>query len=252
MDLHSNYDLLIVDYKLENIGEHGDTFIKNIRSNNIYTDIIFYSSAQISELWNKVHDKKLEGVFLSNRSNLLTKVEKVAEQIVKKVLDLNNVRGIVMAEVGEMDGLLNELATKGFAILDENQKSGILKRYVGKIAKFHKKQKRKVREIDNIDNFLKYCDSARRWYLVKAILTEIDKKALSCLGDYQADVLHPRNFLAHGIPESTENGLKFSRAGGDSYIFNEDESIKLRHALGTYAEKFRSICSKLEQGNPKT
>ena len=100
-----SYDLIVVDRNLEGC-EDGQVFIANIRENAIYTEIIFYTAGNTSDLWEAIRTKELEGVFVSSRLNVLSKIEAVGRQSIRKILDLENMRGIVMAEVGELDLLL--------------------------------------------------------------------------------------------------------------------------------------------------
>ncbi len=88
------FDLIVVDFKLGE--EQGDTFIKRVRNQEVYTEVIFYSFAESMELWNAVLEKQLEGVFVTNKKGIEQKLLRVARQSVRKVLDLENMRGIVM------------------------------------------------------------------------------------------------------------------------------------------------------------
>ncbi len=42
----------------------GQEFIAGIRENAIYTEIIFYTAGNTSNLWKAIHEKRLEGVFV--------------------------------------------------------------------------------------------------------------------------------------------------------------------------------------------
>src|SRR5579864_4719794 len=113
------FDLIAVDYKL---GEHphGEEFIRDIRGHGVFTEIIFYSNVPSTELWEAIRAAQLEGVFIANRQVIADKIEKVGRQSVNKILDLNNMRGIVMAEVGELDVTLEAILREGVSGLDES------------------------------------------------------------------------------------------------------------------------------------
>ncbi len=132
-----DFDLIIVDYNLEEYEQHGEDFIKRIRNHDIYTEVIFYSANPANELWNAVRDKELEGVFVASRTGVLTKIEKVAEQSVRKILDLENVRGIVMAEVGNIDAQLDEIITSSFTSLESEVQSKIFCKYAERLTEQH-------------------------------------------------------------------------------------------------------------------
>jgi len=55
------FDLVAMDYNLEEFGEHGQTFIKQIRNHDVYTEVVFYSANKVSDLWKAIETEKLEG-----------------------------------------------------------------------------------------------------------------------------------------------------------------------------------------------
>jgi len=114
-------DLIVVDYNLGGDEEHGEAFVEKIRQHDCWTEVVFYSAAQSSELWDAVRSRELEGVFITNHHGVSAKVEKVAYQAVRKVLDLNMMRGMVMAEVGDLDLLLGAIVEKAFDSSDQGE-----------------------------------------------------------------------------------------------------------------------------------
>src|SRR5205809_3443436 len=113
-----HFDLIVVDYIL---GSHpdGEEFIKELRNHGVFTEVIFYSNVPSTELWEAIRTSQLKGVFVANRQGIADKIERVARQSVHKVLDLNNMRGIVMAEVGEIDLLLESILWTGIVGLEQ-------------------------------------------------------------------------------------------------------------------------------------
>lgn len=238
---YKNYDLLVVDYDLSIPEKYGDVFIEEVRNHGIYTEIIFYSTRSIDDLWKKVEERKLEGVFLSTRgAPLLEKIEKVAQQSVRKVLDPNNVRGIVMAEVGEIDVLLDRLVKTTFDLLDDKQKKSFLDKRKKKITDHHNDNISKVKIVSDIETLLEHCDSSKRWQLCMSIFNILDKDKKTMIQGYEDEVLKHRNILAHGIPESIDDALIFHHRG-NVYRFDDNESIKLRKNLKEYVDIFRQL-----------
>ncbi len=197
------YDLIVVDYNLEEYDKHGEEFIKKIREHDVYTEVIFYSANPVSELWDAVRAKELEGVFIAGRPGVLTKIKRVADQSVRKILDLENVRGIVMAEVGDIDHILDSILTLGLADLDETMVTDICER-------FHvDANKQAKRRIQNLEEFSQSptipglidlaSDSSKRWNNFQRLAKKHPALQNNSVGDYSADVLQPRNFLAHGV-----------------------------------------------------
>jgi len=244
------FDLIVVDYNLEEYETHGEIFIKKIRDHDVFTEVVFYSANPTSELWNAVRDQELEGVFVASRQNqgVITKIEKVAAQSVRKVLDLENVRGIVMAEVGNIDIRLDTIINSVFTQLsDENQKS-IFFKYVGRITDQKQKNIDTVKSLTDenvIKDLLEYCDSNKKWNLFQSIGKQHSDIDIKSMGNYLEDVLQPRNFLAHGIPSKNEDGSLLFVHNNNEYIFNEETSAVLRSLLNKYSQKFDEIINQL-------
>ena len=64
-------------------------------------------------MWEAIREKKLEGIFISSRNEIVSKNTKVGYQSIQKILDLENMRGIIMAEVGELDLMRQEIIMGG-------------------------------------------------------------------------------------------------------------------------------------------
>ena len=108
--LFNDYDLILMDLNLES-EPTGDVLIKNIRDREIYTDVIFYSADGLQKIKQKAHDLDLEGVYFASRDKdlFINKVNSVIKTTIHKVQDLNNLRGLVMAEVSELDVMMSDI-----------------------------------------------------------------------------------------------------------------------------------------------
>lgn len=241
-----DFDLVAVDYNLEAFDEHGENFIKKLREHGVYTEVIFYSANRISELWDAVRKEQLEGVFVASRTSggEITKIINVAQQSVHKFLDLNNVRGVIMSEVGCIDQQLEKIAIKYFEELDEQDKKSIINDYVAKVKEQNRKNSENVEILDgsvDIDKMLSYLDSAKKWNICQSLSKKHDLLDVNSVGNYQADVLKPRNFLAHGIPELQEDGSLLFEHLGREYIFSDEEGVSVRKRIQYYSAQFDEI-----------
>jgi hypothetical protein len=237
------FDLIVVDFKLDD--EFGDTFIKAIRDSEVFTEVILYSFSESSTLWKAIHDKQLEGIFVSNKDGINQKLIRVARQSMRKVLDLENMRGIVMAEVGDLDALLENIFISAMNGLGIDQQEKVF-------ASFHENTSEQVKtrsdsiaafkENPSIEQLLSLCDSDKRWQNFKrvkkqhAVLKVHDVKA-----SYQEDILWPRNCLAHGIPERKDDGSLIFRQGGKQLVFNDDVGQEIRLNILQYKQAFLEI-----------
>lgn len=245
-----SYDLLVVDRNLEGY-QDGQDFIANIRGNAIYTEVIFYTAGNTSDLWEAIRTKELEGVFVSSRMNVLSKIEAVGRQSVRKILDLENMRGIVMAEVGELDHLLDEIIMIGVESLGEDQRQILFEKFHENITKQHQEFALALANFiggpDTI-SMLALCDSDKRWQNFNRLWKSHRKlKERGKIGDYVVEVLRPRNFLAHGKPERQTNGGYLFRYREKEYHFDDTTSVKLRQTILRYKIAFSNIIDLIKQ-----
>lgn len=242
------FDMIVVDFDLGE--EHGEKFIKNIREQEVFTEIIFYSMSETSDLWQAVHDEKLEGVFVTNKRGIEQKVIRVAEQSVRKVLDLENMRGIVMSEVGDLDALLGDIFDRAMLGLTPEQQNSIFNRFHDKTSEQNKKLQDGLTAFKNapsIEGLLKLCDSDKRWQNFNRVKKHHNLlKTNSFDGDYINDILWPRNCLAHGTPERKEDGTLVFQFRGNEYTFDDTVSQNLRKKILEYKSAFSEIADSLK------
>jgi len=175
----------------------------------------------------------------------------IGRQSIRKVLDLENMRGIVMAEVGELDLLLDEIIMTGMESLQKDQQQSIFKGFHRNI------QKQRQNQDHDLDEFianpqtavmLALCDSDKRWQNLKRLWKAHEKlKGMDSIGDYVEDVLKPRNFLAHGRPKPREDGSFIFQYREKEYIFDEANSLKLRQTILRYKRSFSDIIAVVKE-----
>ena len=111
---YNDYDLILMDLNLAD-QPNGAELISKIRELGSYTDVVFYSSMGIDALRETGKEKELEGVYYSGRTpetSFVKKVKAVIDSTLKKVQDLANLRGLVMAEVSELDEKMEDVLRK--------------------------------------------------------------------------------------------------------------------------------------------
>lgn len=259
----SNLDLIVVDYDLGEDAEHGETFIRNVRDNNVLTEIVFYSNNASRELWRAIADKELEGVYVANRREVLARIERVGRQSVQKILDLNNMRGLVMAEVGDIDLILDELITVGWGALNPDAQEDIVSRFRVKAIEQVDRSRTALASLtasSEISDILDACDSNKRWQNFVRLRRHIPELKACEPGDYVADILAPRNYLAHG--QAREDGAAYIFTfRGKEYRFDEAEGVRLRGRIGEYKSTLQAglaaMVTKMEtneqaQENPRS
>ena len=225
----TEFDLIVVDYNIGEDNKHGDDFIQKVRDLRIYTEVVFYTARDITKLWESVKEKRLEGVFLSNASMIIQKVLQVAKQSVKKVVDLENMRGIVMAQVGDIDLIIKDLLEKGLTQLGEAKLAEVFCGFINRNKEFSEKNFAKIQQFSedpSIERMLELCDSSYPiWLLVKSLQKRHPNLKGFDISDYNDEILKPRNALAHGIPQSRNK--EFSEKNfAKIQQFSEDPSIE--------------------------
>lgn len=115
----ADYDLILMDYNL--IGTDGETIIENIRNQELYTEIVFYSQSGAQVLRESMGSRGIDGVYCTSRqiSEFEDKVIKVIRNTIKKVQDINNMRGLVIAEAIDLETRIKTMLQQYFR-LDPN------------------------------------------------------------------------------------------------------------------------------------
>ena len=131
---NDSVDLVLVDWDL-GANLQGQDVIEIIREKVPYKDVVFYSAhTPVSTLRRLVYEKGLEGVYCASREELVEEVLGVFESLVKKVLDLDHARGIVMGATSDIDHMVNECLTAMHQLLDEPGQQELLDESLGRIA----------------------------------------------------------------------------------------------------------------------
>lgn len=238
-----DFDLMLIDLKLNNNEEeYGNNIIDLIRSNEVYTDIIFYSSA-IDRVHEIMRTNELEGVYTSSRTALEDKFIKVAKTTIKKVQEVNTIRGLLMAETSDLDELMVSVILKALS----DDKDSYLEKYALKEIQttIDSNQSRVNSQNKSISDKIKDGRIFTSFHKAK-VVNKICK--INSLGvekffeNYSKDVLKTRNIFAH-VKEETRDGKKVlvSTMSGAEEVFNDDRCIEIRKTLIKYKEILESI-----------
>lgn len=257
-DKTSNYDLLLVDLNLGDEQEHhdGNDIIKKIRDENIYTEIIFYSS-QYENLMSIIKEPFIEGVFTSERDMLDTKAKKIIDVTIKKVQDVNNLRGLIMAEVAELDRIKEEIIKKA----SQKVQSKSLEKYtLNKIKSSsksnHTKAEKHLVDVDNVTfealfAQIGFVDSNKKAMtlgeaLDRLKITEpVSKETFT--QPYIDNILYKRNMFAHVKEDDGDDGDGNPCKVIKDIPFTEANCIAIRKDIKKYKELLRDIERRLDE-----
>ncbi len=149
LSTYNPYDIIIFDYDLGTT--KGDDIAHKLRT-AIYTDMIFYSGTKGSELRRILFDKNIEGVYTVNRPNFIDDAWPIIEDQIKRISDVNNMRGVILDEMSKIDLDMRGLLDSKYNELRDDIKSEQLDKFRESLDKRIKSLQKMLKKI-NIQNF---------------------------------------------------------------------------------------------------
>lgn len=242
-------DLVLVDWELGS-GDRGQDAIETIRERIAHKDIIFYSSlTDTQDLRRLAFEKQLGGLYFAHRNDLVEEVVGVFDSLVKKALDLDHIRGIVMGATSDIDQLVREALSYAHDRCEPEEQERIIEEMVQLLdAKVPNLKKRvdKLKKNPAIASLLKAHltftanDGLRILDRILGLDAFVDQAAYrDALQRYIQDVVPKRNILGHRVllPDN-----KPGIAGIDEGEHITFEELKeLRQVLLSLRERFRAL-----------
>jgi len=202
-------DLILVDWDLGG-GAEGQHAIAEIRDTIQYKDVVFYSAQTAPEkLRQLAFDAKLEGVYCVAREGLVDEVAGVFDSLVKKVLDLDHARGIVMGATSDIDHMVTECLVAMHEQVDDEGKRAMLadaiKLLDSRLEDFTKRVT-KLRGATALTEFIEehmlFTANDRLRVLSRVLETDDFKAHISArpsVTTYMGKVVPERNILGHQV-----------------------------------------------------
>ena len=251
-----NYDLVTVDYNLGQGAVNGAEAASRLRVGLPYTDIVFYSSDRGLDLYDTLAEQRVSGVFIAGRDELDSALASLADKVIGKAVDLNHMRGIAMAEVAEMDVLMEETLERVFQSEDSNivdarertiqrLREGIEEN--GKLLEDLYQQGGLPAVVGDSQVF----PSAQKYRAVNRVARSLRREladALATLRSYEEDIIKKRNRLAHVKEESSTDGQVFLRslATGEGEVIDDNWMTDFRQSLRTQRAALAVVCEALD------
>lgn len=250
-DIYSDHvDLILMDYDL-GPGKKGDEGLVEVRSKIPYRDVIFYSS-QANDLLEMVLRRGIHGVYCSTRADLPDTSIGVFETLVKKVVDIDHSRGIVMGTTSDIDHFVMDALAHVFdkstsdvrtkALLRVKEDAGRIKaRFDDALAAILAAQ----HPSDLFDQYAVYT-SADRLELLRKILKENPEFQVddAVLVRYIQGALPKRNTLAHVRVEINGFSRKLVDRKGVEHTSAHMKSFRLE--LLQHHEQFEALSQTLK------
>lgn len=253
-------DLILVDWDLGN-GVEGQDVIAEIRSMVPYKDVVFYSAQTAPDVLRKAaFDKGVEGVYCATREQLVDEVLGVFDSLVKKVLDLDHARGIVMGATSDIDYIVNECLLAVHGQSDEAGQVAMMKQGLGYIQKRIKELVETAKQLEGAKTLSEFFDAHfiltsndRLRMLGGALKTTpfaAHKAYRTHIATYQHKVVPGRNILGHAVlvPEGKPQSVTDSKGKAISI----QETRELRKIILDLRVEFRKLLNALRPATGAT
>lgn len=244
-------DLILVDWDLGG-GVQGQDVIERVRDVAQYKDVVFYSSHPTADLRRMAFERGLEGIYCASREGLIDEVLGVFESLVKKVLDLDHTRGIVMGATSDIDHMIHSCLIQIEGKLDDNGKMELLGQAVKRVQERVKdiaKQGAKLETATSVTTILEahmIFGANDRLRMLRRLLEKDANHAQSVqtIQSYIDNVVPERNVLGHmalapeGKPQAVVNS--------EGKLINLDDMRTLRKLILGLREEFRALAAALK------
>lgn len=243
---YNPYDVIIFDFDLGKHSKNGIDIASSLRS-KVYTDMIFYSGKEATSLRKMLFEKEVDGVFVVARTTFTDDVEPIIQDHIKKISDINNIRGMVMSTMSEIDRSMRDIICIKHTELDKSKQEAIFAQAKKRIQKSLNDKLRSIEKLDSFSDLLGDPHVTDFDKLRRSLLSLFDRESheFSQLSDGSTlhQVQSERNNLAHQKDEYTSDGkLLLHPPQGKPKEYNFDEFKRLRKQLQKI-KSFIECCS---------
>lgn len=241
--IHNNVldiDLIFMDYRLAR-EEKGDLIIERIRQTELFTEIIFYS--QNTDVKAVMEEKlgSVEGIYYSERDIFLDKAKNVIRHTVKKVQEVNSMRGLIMSAVSDLDESMVHIISSFYRSASAELKAPVTASIFESVEQSVNEKKEKFddyRAKDKIEKVFKdslLFDTSKKAIAVQQIINlltdnRIDHlKGVQFIDSYKKDVIAVRNNFAH-VSVIIEDGVKKLKSKTEE-VFTDERCVEIRKTL---------------------
>ena len=249
----SDYDLILVDWRVGQMTSSGSgaTIAKCIRDLHSYANIIFYSAATPHTLRAEIAKQLIDGVWCVNREYFGHEAWHTIQASLRRI-DINAMRGLFVAAVAEFDHKMKGALMKAYDLLDDTEKNNLKTSLVNRKLTYARAQLTELEKCSTTESLARLLEKVKAGtFDLFALLQELNgmvsaidarhKEVTSLLGKFEADVITPRNDLAHA--KTTTNGGKktITRAGR---TYDWPKFSELRTQLLEHHENLHLIADK--------
>jgi len=226
-------DLILMDERLPKA--KGGELINKIRESDVYVDVVYYSEAPVKGV-----EGGRDGVWCTTRADAEDVIKRVIDTSIRKVQDVNNMRGLVISEAIDIESQIEEIVAKYFGtkaefvkeeMLRENGVYDLQKKL--KLLKVIVKAQINSFNVDgvNVDS-LGGMDRKHELESCQSVCRKLDR-----------EVMDRRNMLAHVKPHTVDNKvcLKSRNRQGDIVECDASWYKEVRIALLKHSENLTAL-----------
>ncbi len=243
------YDIILVDYKLNN-EEQGNVLIEQIRNNEIYTDVLFYSQ-DINALRDAFRSLELEGVYTSSRANFEERFSKIMKTTIKKVEEVSTLRGLIMAETSTLDEMMLSIIKKYLNNASSKKKEVYIAYLFSKVEESVTTCNKIFRELKDKNDVETLIETPLLFTLfqkslgINKIIKQSENIEIKIFKGYHEDfnkkIIQIRNIFAH-VEEKEENGnIVLVDTKGMQEVFSSERCVEIRKDILAFSEKLEGI-----------
>lgn len=246
-----NVDLFIIDYNLKN-EIFGSDIIKEIRSNNdIYTDIVFYSSdsKELIDAVKATYDEAsimdfFDGVYVVPLGDeFIPKIQYVIGKIVKSWYNVHSIRGVLLSKASKFELLAAKIIQENYVPCLDYIKEELSRKGENVVRSIRGKWENVNRADDPVDLVLN--DPINfNWAVKKLMLKELLDKEIITLpswGDLE-EIFVLRNDFAHN-PIHLKDGLLVLTKNGENKNYTESDIEQIREKLSAVEKDLMRLIS---------
>lgn len=247
-------DLILIDWDLGN-GVVGEDAIAEVRTTVPYKDVVFYSAQTVPDVLRKsAFEKGFEGIYCASREELVDEVMGVFESLVKKVLDLDHARGIVMGATSDIDYIVNECLVIVHEKLDKSGREAMLKEALGHVQRRIDDLTQMAKKLENATTLGEFFEAHMVFTAndrlrilagaLKAAMFSSHKGYRPHIVAYQQKVVPERNILGHMVlvPKGKPQSVTDSKGKPVSI----EETRELRRLILDLRLQFRNLLAALQ------
>lgn len=249
-------DLIFMDYKLAKESK-GNAIIEKIRSVELFTEILFYSyQTDVRKVIEKEIGSSVEGIYFAERDNFLDKAKTVIRHTIKKVQEVNNIRGLIMSATSEIDSMMKDIIARFYETFPDDVKEivtrGIFEE-VGKQVSSKKTSYDKYFRNNRIEKIIAdnvMFDANQKAIATQLIINQLNHNDIVHLKEqiffnsYKGEVIKVRNDFAHVI-EIFEDGRRKLKSKSSEELFTDERCIEIRKTLIRHIDNIQLIKSVL-------